>query len=191
MKKSVIWILLSVMCLLIAGCGTVGEKQEESIETADAETIENAVEDDTEHNFEGLSFEVPEGFVQDEEMSGLFVSEAYAEDFACIYYQEADVDERYSLLTEESIEELMQEAYAKSYGMETVIDVVDFHRFNLDGYEAYYTECEYTINEVPIQTVEYAVLTETRVFSVTYMQKQNAGWKAAFAQSAKNLEIRQ
>lgn len=188
MKKQTlkIMVLLFTICMLCAGCSTSEET------SAEAVSEENAVvEEVKEEPAMGLIFEVPQGFISDETVAGLYRSEEYDEDYACIYYQEAATDERYALLTEEKIEELMQEVYAETYGMDTVVDVIDFHRFNLDGYEAYYTESEYSINDVPMQTIEYTIISGEQAFSVTYMQKQNAGWKAAFAQSAENLQVRQ
>ena len=181
-----ITVLLFVICMLCAGCGASREaNSDEGSEEAAATEVAK------EETVTGLIFEVPQGFAVDEEIPGLYLSEEYVEDYACIYYQEAIADERYSLLTEEKIEELMQEVYAETYGMDTVVEVLDFHRFNLDGYEAYYTESEYSVNDVPMQTIEYTVISGEQAFSVTYMQKQNAGWKAAYAQSAKNLQVRQ
>ena len=137
----------------------------------------------------GLNFEVPNGFVEDETRPGYYVSENYEDDYACIYYQESIADERYSLLTEETIEELMQEMYSKLYGIETVVDVKDFHRFNLDGYEAYCIETEYNVDDLSMHSFEYTVISGEQIYSVTYVQRQNGGWKAAFAHSAENLQV--
>ena len=184
---------MAMLCIMLVACGEAERNAKKDLDVAaqnDTDNLGNGELEEAETP-KGLLFEVPEGFKEDEEIGGLFVSEEYTQDYACIYYQEAAADERYSLLTEDSIEELMQEIYSDSYGIDTVVDVLDFHRFNLNGYKAYYTECEYVIDEIPMETVEYTVMVGDRAFSVTYMQKQDAGWKAAYAHSADNLAVRQ
>lgn len=184
-QYSYLGILISLF--LLAGCGT-NQKEEETVDVKEVSESSSVIEAEV---AAGLIFDLPDGFTAEEDTYGLYKSEEYEEDYACIYYQEAAADERYELLTEETIAELMQDAYSELYGINTEVEVLDFHRFNLDGYEAYRIETEYTVEDVPLQVIEYTVITADKNFSVTYMQKKNAGWKTAFAQSAESLQVRQ
>lgn len=189
MKKGKITSIYLGMCIvlfLLAGCGAAGK---EDTDANAEETMAEATEIETEIAT-GLIFDLPDGFKAEADTPGFYKSGEYEEDYACIFYQEAAADDRYELLTEDTISELMQEAYAELYGIETEVEVKDFHRFNLDGYEAYRMETEYTVKDVPLQVIEYTVITTDKNFSVTYMQKKNAGWKAAFMQSAESLQVR-
>ena len=176
-----------ISLLLLAGCGTIQTEDE----AVDAKEVSESVSEIETEVAAGLIFDLPDGFMAEEDTYGFYKSEEYEEDYACIYYQEEAADERYELLTEETIAELMQDAYSELYGIDTEIEVLDFHRFNLDGYKAYRLETEYLVEDVPIQVIEYTVITTDKNFSVTYMQKKNAGWKTAFAKSAESLQVRQ
>lgn len=188
--KKIFFLLISLFLLSVFGLSGCGKEETKDIVS---EAGEQVADKKIEESLSGtkLLFEVPKSFVIDEAVQGLYYSDEYAEDMACIYYQEKETDEKFSLLTEDTIEELMQEAYFQMYGIETTVDVSDFHRFNLDGYEAYRLETEFEVNEAVLSVIEYIVVVGDRQCSLTYMQKQNAGWEAAFTYSAENIEIRE
>ena len=194
-QKIYIAICTLMLALLSAGCALDDKRTDDLMydEDKNGEMIlsEEVFDTNEEEVFAtGVSFDIPTGMKEDADIPGYYVSENYANDYASVFYQEAAYDDRYSLLTEGTIVELMQSMYLETYGIETVIEVKDFHRFNLDGYEAYYLEVGYTIGDIVIESIEYAVISGEKVYSVTYAQKQNGGWKIKYEQSAGNLHVR-
>ncbi len=213
MKRQKIFIsaFLIICTMAFAGCGSAGNGNEDalSVDTITADEIaDEVVKEATDENAEeqnmdgatgdvtdeaiatGLSFNVPSGMRENEDIPGYYVSEHYADDYASVFYQESNYDDRYSLLTEETIAELMQAMYSDTYGIDTVIDVKAFNRINFDGYEGYYLSIEYNVDDVIIESEEYSIISGDKIYSITYAQKKDSGWHVKYEQSVNSLQVR-
>ena len=179
-------MLSSAMILsvgLLIGCGTDKIEETEAVQTEQTGEVSTEVAG-------GLTFELPKGFKADETTQGLYVPEVKEDgDFSCIYYQEALRDERFSLLTEDKIAELMEEIYEEMYGIDTEVTVNDFYRFSLDGYTAYKIETTFAKEEQVVKMTEFVVESGEKSFSVTYMLMEGSSWETAFENSADTLKV--
>lgn len=187
MKKRIL-LLCSVMVIagsLLTGCSEKNAADADSTETENTESVKTEIA-------KGLLFDLPKGFEADETTPGLYLPKSKEDgDFSCIYYQEAPYDERFALLTEDTIAELMEEIYSEMYGIETEVAVNDFYRFSLDGYTAYKIETEFTKDENIVNMTEYVVESGQTCLSVTYLLKKGSNWENAFKDSAKTLKVKE
>lgn len=208
MKRQKIFIgaFLIICAMAFGGCGSDGNDNADAMSdktiTADEAADETAGEAIEEQNMDvatddetdeaianGLLFDVPSGMKGNADIPGYYISENYSEDYASVYYQESNYDDRYSLLTEETIAELMQAMYSDTYGIDTVIDVKAFNRINFDGYEGYYLSIEYNVDDVMIESEEYSIISGDKIYSITYAQKKDSGWHVKYEQSVNSLQV--
>lgn len=186
-KKCISLLLMIILVFALCGCGNKQEIDAENMmEAADSSSVAGAQK---ESEAAGLLFEIPEGFEEDGDLPGLYMSQDYQRDLACIFYQEHEAQERRELLTEDNIAPLMQEMYTELYGMEVTVEMIDFHKFRLDGYDGCRIETEITTDEAVLQNIEYVIYTDEKSYSLTYRQRKSAGWAETFAQSADRLKI--
>lgn len=208
MKRQKIFIgaFLIICIIAFAGCGskrndnaealsgeavTAEETADETIgEATEEQNMDETTEDDTDEAVAtGLIFDVPSGMREHADIPGYYLSEKYSDDYASVCYQESNYDDRYSLLTEETIAELMQNMYSDVYGIDTVIDVKAFNRINFDGYEGYYLSIEYNVDDVTIESEEYSIISGDKIYSITYAQKKDSGWHVKYEQSVNSLQV--
>lgn len=186
-KKYRSLLLMLILIIMLGGCGNGKEpKQEDLMKEAGSAGIVGTQKGQT---AAGLLFEVPEGFEEDEDVSGFYLSEDYQRDLACIFYQEYDTQERQELLTEDNIAPLMQEIYTELYGMDVVVEMIDFHKFRQDGYDGCRIETEMTMDDAVLQNIEYVIHTDEKSYSITFRQRKSAGWAETFAQTAGSLKV--
>lgn len=185
-KKWMSLLLVIIITFAFCACKNRQEQQPENMVEAVGSTDPASGQKKQE---KGLYFEVPESFEQDADLPDFYRSDDYQRDLACIFYQEYDTQERQELLTEDNIAPLMQEIYAELYGMEVTVEMVDFHKFRLDGYDGCRIETELTTDEAVLQNIEYVIYAGEKSYSVTYRQRKSAGWVETFAHSADNLQI--
>lgn len=192
-QKSTVGAFLIICTMALIGCGSSNDGLNASSDEATSHngiTYEPIETDGAEEAATtGLSFEVPTGMIEDESMPGYYVSSHYADDYASVFYQESIYDDRYSLLTEDTIAELMQSMYSDTYGIETVIEIKAFNRINFDGYEAYYLAIEYSVDDILIESTEYSIISGDKIYSITYAQKKDSGWDVKFERSVNNLQV--
>lgn len=216
MRKNIIRLFLPLALLMLCGCGKTEEiKSENQAAEPEAEVVLDLIFDIPEgfqedEDRRGLYLPIEKYFEKKleettedadavtetaaTEADGVTEKEEPAveliEDFSCIYYEETPADDRYELLDQDSIKELMEEMYAKVYGIEAAVEVKDFHKFRKDGQSVYRIETELEMDDRRMQMIEYVFLTKEKNLSVTYLQNKDAGWEKAFEQSAETITVR-
>lgn len=136
----------------------------------------------------GCTFDLPEGFEESEDVSGLFVTKRYPIDASNIYYAEMDQDISMQLLTEEAFLQRTKDGFMERFGVETDIELESFERFSLDGYPAFRIVCSYILDDLEITQTEY-IINADKSYCITYSQTSEYDRTEEFESSAATIRL--
>jgi len=182
MKKGMKILLPFLFLFLLAGCnrevitvaGVEGAVQEE--QATQYIEIEEFELKEPEEVYEGekvlsCAVLIPEGYVQSEEIPGMYIHERYPVEASNIYYSVSKGDKEGIVskeLTEEQYKQLVEEAYKKS-GMEADLEIISFEQTEREGVPVYKICSSYAKDAKWVQQLTYMVLAED-THMITYTQ---------------------
>lgn len=136
----------------------------------------------------GCTFDLPEGFEESEDMSGMYVTGRYPLDASTIYYVAMDQDIAMQLLTEEAFREQMQEELRQAYGDDIEVTVDSFESIKVSGYPAFRIRCHYQVNRIEITQLEYAINAD-KSYMITYSQTGDYDRMEEYEASAATIRV--
>lgn len=136
----------------------------------------------------GCTFDLPEGFEESEDMSGMYVTGRYPLDASTIYYAAMDQDIAMQLLTEEAFKEQLQENLHEAYGDDIEVTIDSFESIRVSGYPAFRIRCRYQVNRIEITQLEYAINAD-KSYMVTYSQTGDYDRMEEYEASAATIRV--
>lgn len=137
---------------------------------------------------EGCDFDLPEDFVEAEDMPGMYVTKYYPVDISTIYFTQLEKDMALQLMTEDDYVNHMQNALREIYDTETKITIEDFEAIKISGYPAFRILCGYTIDQVRLTQLAY-VINADKSYVITYSQTDEYDRMEEFEASAATIEV--
>ena len=140
------------------------------------------------HTTIGCTFDLPEGFVETEDMSGMYVTDRYPLDASTIYYVVMDQDTSLQLMTEESFRKQMEENLEQTYEQDVAVTVETFESIRIDGYPTFRIKCHYQIGNIKITQLQYAINAD-KSYMITYSQTSDYDRMDEYAASAATIHV--
>lgn len=136
----------------------------------------------------GCTFTLPEGFMEIEDIPGMYVTKRYPIDASTIYYVEMDKDISMQLMTEDTLLIQIQSNFEQIYGTSVDVDLKSYDKIEIDGYPAFRILCTYTVDDVEITQLEY-VINADRSYVVAYSQTNEYDRMEEFEASASTIHL--
>lgn len=136
----------------------------------------------------GCTFDLPEGFVESEEVSDMYVTDRYPLDASTIYYVALEQDIALQLLTEEAFKEQTQESLRQTYGDDVEVTIDSFESIKVSGYPAFRILCNYQVDRIKITQLAYAVNAD-KTYMITYSQTSDYDRMEEYEASAATIRV--
>lgn len=194
------WLPLLLLCLLM-GCNreviTVA-----GIETADGEeAVANYIEISEfelkepaeEYDGEEVLFcavLIPKGYLQSEEVPGMYIHERYPMEASNIYYSVSGGEDAGIVsaeLTADKYEKLVEEAY-KELGETVDLEIVSFEQTDMEGVPVYRICSNYAKEAKWVQQLTYIVLAED-THTITYTQMSDDEMMEDYTQAEGQIKL--
>lgn len=136
-----------------------------------------------------MNYTLPDGFTEQSEGSGQYVTADYPNDSSNIIVQETKDDPYGVDYTEEQFTELVSAAYeAQGYSIDS-FEIVEFTKSKLNGFDTLLIDCNYTLMGVEIEQIEFLAQIGDTTHVITYTTSPELGWHDAFRQSIDSISI--
>ncbi len=115
---------------------------------------------------------IPAGYIESEEIPGMYIHERNPLDSSNVYYSvfsqdQADID--YSNLTAASYEKAIENAYEKSLDTKVDIKVSSFEKQEVEGFPSYIIRTSFANGEAEVEQLIYLIIAD-KIYSITYSQ---------------------
>ena len=181
MMKKKIFILIAMLTLFLTGCanevitvaGTISEDEAQEatyIEIKEFEVKEKETESGREE-VQCCAVLIPAGYLESEEIPGMYVHERSPLDSSNIYYTVSEgntsgiVSEE---LTQARDEEIVEDAYKES-GQEIDLEITSFEKIDMEGVPGYKIRSTYEIEGGAVEQLAYLIVAED-TYTITYSQ---------------------
>ena len=199
MRKTKLFIA-AMAVFLLAGCssevitvtGTISEEEPETatyIEMKEFELKEAKTESGREE-VQCCAALIPAGYVESEEIPGMYVHERNPLDSSNIYYtaSEGDVGGAVSdKLSKESYEKIVENAY-KENGQEIDLTIESFEEIDMEGVPGYKIRSSYEVEGGEVEQLAYLILAEN-TYTITYSQMADDDLMADFEISDGEIKL--
>lgn len=162
-------------------------RNELTAELLEENGLDTSVMDDV-HTTVGCTFDLPEGFVETEDMPGMYVTDRYPLDASTIYYVVMDQDISLQLMTEETFKEQTQENLIQAYEEDVEVNVDAFDILKIDGYPAFRILCHYQVGNIKITQLQYTVNAD-KSYVITYSQTSDYDRMEEYEASAATIHV--
>ena len=133
---------------------------------------------------------IPAGYVESEEIPGMYVHERNPLDSSNIYYtaSEGDVGGAVSdKLSKESYEKIVENAY-KENGQEIDLTIESFEEIDMEGVPGYKIRSSYEVEGGEVEQLAYLILAEN-TYTITYSQMADDDLMADFEISDGEIKL--
>lgn len=171
-------LLLAGMTGILIGCEkkvvTVAdmvteEEEEQYIEIKEFHLKGSPAEDDTD-TVKRCVVRVPAGYVESDEIAGMYVHERAPLDSSNIYYAVSDPGEMdYTQLSKETYESMMETVYQDAYSATLELTVESFEKQEMEGFPAYVIRSSYEDGEEKIEQLICLIVAD-KVYTVVFSQ---------------------
>ncbi len=199
MRKTKLFIA-AMAVFLLTGCssevitvtGTISEEEPETatyIEMKEFELKEAKTESGREE-VQCCAVLIPAGYVESEEIPGMYVHERNPLDSSNIYYtaSEGDVGGAVSdKLSKESYEKIVENAY-KENGQEIDLTIESFEEIDMEGVPGYKIRSSYEVEGGEVEQLAYLILAEN-TYTITYSQMADDDLMADFEISDGEIKL--
>lgn len=216
MKNKVLALMLTaVMVCSMAACGkdatgtdkvstqasteTPAQSEPENTEAPDASTGTETEQTGTEEGSgeltgnEELAFDLPEGFVKNEESSSEAVTMYYGPDYPDKYSNintnSAENDGSFSKVTAEMLAAASEQQIEAAYGIDVDIELLDDKTYEVNGCNARFYELQYEVQGSPIHQMQVILDTPETIYFVTYTDVDGGEYLDAFRASADTVRF--
>lgn len=208
--------LILPVLLLISACGTSPEADEtmqtqfDSAQKGEAPKVNTEITDEEKEELivemlqssemdaaivqsskttQGCTFELPEDFVEAEDMSGMYLNKHYPVDASTIYFAEKDKDSSLQLMTEQNFIKNVKEELQKVYGHEVEVKLESFEQTKIDGYPSFRILYSYAGDDMTITQLEY-IINADKSYVIVYSQTDEYDKMEEFEASAATIKIK-
>lgn len=136
----------------------------------------------------GCTFDLPEGFVESEDMAGMYVTDRYPLDASTIYYTAMEQDKSLQLMTEETFKEQTQESLKQAYEEDITVTIDSFESTKIDGYPAFRILCHYRVGGIQLTQLQYAINAD-KSYMVIYSQTSDYDRMEEYEASAATIHV--
>lgn len=137
----------------------------------------------------GCTFDLPEGFVESEDMAGMYVTDRYPLDASAIYYTAMEQDKSLQLMTEETFKEQTQESLKQAYEEDITVNIDSFESTKIDGYPAFRILCHYRVGGIQLTQLQYAINAD-KSYMVIYSQTSDYDRMEEYEASAATIHVK-
>lgn len=162
-------------------------RKELTVELLEENDLDTSVAE-TGRTTKGCTFDLPEGFVESEEVSGMYVKERYPLDASTIYYTVMEQDMALQLLTKEAFLEQTQESLRQAYGDEVEVTIESFESIKVSGYPAFRIKCNYQVERIRITQLAY-IINADKTYAITYSQTSDYDYMEEYEASAATIRV--
>lgn len=162
-------------------------RKELTVELLEENDLDTSVAE-TGRTTKGCTFDLPEGFVESEEVSGMYVKERYPLDASTIYYTVMEQDMALQLLTKEAFLEQTQESLRQAYGDEVEVTIESFESIRVSGYPAFRIKCNYQVERIRITQLAY-IINADKTYAITYSQTSDYDYMEEYEASAATIRV--
>lgn len=136
-----------------------------------------------------LHYTLPDGFTEQSEGSGQYVTADYPNDSSNIIIQETKDDPYGADYTEEQFTELVAAAYeAQGYTIDS-FNINEFTKKEMSGFDTLMIDCTYSLMGIEIEQIEFLAKIGDTTHVITYTTSPNLGWHDAFRESVDTITI--
>lgn len=162
-------------------------RKELTVELLEENDLDTSVAE-TGRTTKGCTFDLPEGFAESEEVSGMYVKERYPLDASTIYYTVMEQDMALQLLTKEAFLEQTQESLRQAYGDEVEVTIESFESIKVSGYPAFRIKCNYQVERIRITQLAY-IINADKTYAITYSQTSDYDYMEEYEASAATIRV--
>ncbi len=182
MKKSITKKIFALMFALIMVVSTIGCGSSDDNEEKGTKAESEAPKKDEDMQ---VVVDMPEGFVENE---GMYFAPDYPNDSSNININEVDGDIGTDV-TEEMFVSSIEETFKQVYNLEVDIEVKEFERTKIDGYNALRIALSYELAGSQIEQLQYVIQIGKKSTTVTYTQTNESNWTEQFEESAASIKV--
>lgn len=199
MRKKCVWLLLvfavcfltacSKQVITVAGAVSDEEAQTQYIEMQEFELKEQEIETGR-VDMSYCALLIPEGYVESEEVPGMYVHPKAPLDSSNIYYTVSDesIDGQVSsALTQEIYEQTIETAFEDA-GKSIDLQVKSFEQIDMEGIPGYKIRSTYAAGDEEIEQLAYIILAENTC-TITYSQVSDDELMADFEVSDGQIKL--
>lgn len=162
-------------------------RKELTVELLEENDLDTSVAE-TGRTTKGCTFDLPEGFMESEEVSGMYVKERYPLDASTIYYTVMEQDMALQLLTKEAFLEQTQESLRQAYGDEVEVTIESFESIKVSGHPAFRIKCNYQVERIRITQLAY-IINADKTYAITYSQTSDYDYMEEYEASAATIRV--
>ncbi len=140
------------------------------------------------HATRGCTFDLPEGFAESEEVSGMYIKERYPLDASTISYAVMEQDMALQLLDEDAFREQTQESLRQVYGDGVEVGIDSFESIKVSGYPAFRIKCHYQVESINITQLAY-IINADKTYAITYSQTSDYDYMEEYEASAATIRV--
>lgn len=205
-KKWVLLLVTGICVMQIVGCGnkssqetsTSGEEAvveesagDSSANQAATEEASSTIADGEQIVFEDaeLNCSLPKGFVESNDVEGLYIHKSYPTDISTISYVISESEEDITKMTQEEFKAMLEADYYDAYGDEVVIDITKYEIIKIDGRNALRITLEYEFKGVTYEQLMYMIYNGDETHILNYTQEKGGKWMEEFEKSGESISL--
>lgn len=135
-----------------------------------------------------ISYVLPDGFTESPDSPGMYLSPEYPDDTSNIYIQSADNDPIGIGYTEEMVADQIELTYA-AQGYDVDVNLVEFTKGKLDGYDTLLIHITYMIYDVEVEQIEYLIQIGKTTHALVYTTTPDSDYSALFRENIDSVTI--
>ncbi|MCR5595449.1 MAG: hypothetical protein K6G12_06350 [Lachnospiraceae bacterium] len=136
----------------------------------------------------GITYNLPEGFIEDPDYPGMYVTERYPIDASNMVYTELDADYTLQLMDEAYFEETVENIFASRYGQAIDVTITEYTSYEIDNIPALRVKVEYDLADNHVTSL-MIIVNGTKTYTVIYTQNHDYDRMELFEASAASIHV--
>lgn len=139
----------------------------------------------------GCTLVLPNGYVPDESVKGMYISERNPLDSSNIYYtvsENVDTETLSDMLDSDEYKERMEKKLKETYGQQASVDTFHYTKTEIDGCPAHKVELTCQADDAKMEQLIYIIVAD-KTYTVTYSQSADDERMKEFKKSAESIHI--
>jgi len=137
----------------------------------------------------GVNFDIPDGFLLDQERENMWVTKRYPIEASNIIYAELEPDYTLQLMDEEYFKRILTDDFLSSYNKDIAVDITEFEAIEIDGIPAFRICAEYDVNDTHISHLLIAI-NGSKTYVIIYTQTDEYNRTEIFEESAASISVK-
>ena len=137
----------------------------------------------------GIIFDVPEGFVPDQEYENTYVTDRYPIEASNVRYYESDIDYTLQLVDKSDFKQLIEQTLSAANGKEIEVNITEFTELDIDKIPSIRIKLKYSLDDVNMENLIY-IINGSKTYMVIYTQTDEYDRMSLFEESAKTIRVK-